>query len=433
MKNRIFLVSLFILCFVHSSAQSYQPTPENIEARKVFQDNKFGIFLHWGVYSMLASGEWTMQNNKLNYNEYAQLAAGFYPSNFNAAAWVKAIKNAGAKYICFTTRHHDGFSMFDTQASDFNITKASPFKHDVLKELTDACHSQGIKIHFYYSLLDWSREDYPWGNTGRETGRKNPKGDWTSYYQFMRKQLTELLTKYGEVGAIWFDGAWDQNADFDWGFEGLYQLIHSLQPGCLVANNHHSVPLPGEDIQVFERDLPGENNAGYSGTSGISSLPLETCETMNGMWGYKIADQNYKSAKTLIQYLVKAAGKNANLLMNIGPQPDGNLPSLALNRLNDIGGWMQKYGETIYHTRGGFIPPHDWGVTTQKGNKLFVHVLDLQDTALYLETGKRKIRNAKVYDDGTVLQYKKATNGILLMLPEVPHEIDYILELTFEE
>lgn len=168
-----------------------------------------------------------------------------------------------------------------------------------------------------------------------------------------------------------------------------YAMIHRLQPACLIGNNHHQVPFAGEDIQIFERDLPGENNAGLSGQD-ISRLPLETCETMNGMWGYKIVDQNYKSVKTLIHYLVKAAGRNANLLMNIGPQPNGELPAAALERLKAIGEWTKQYGETIYGTRGGDISPRDWGVTTRKGDKLYVHILNLPDKGLFLPltTGK---------------------------------------------
>ena len=282
----LFLIgmSLGISSRLHAQS-SYQPGEENLKAREEFQDNKFGIFLHWGLYAMLATGEWTMTNNNLNYKEYAKLAGGFYPSKFDADKWVAAIKASGAKYICLTSRHHDGFSMFDTQYSDFNIVKATPFKRDIIKELAAACSKQGIKLHFYYSHLDWTREDYPWGRTGRGTGRSNPQGDWKSYYQFMNNQLTELLTNYGPVGAIWFDGWWDQdgNPGFNWELPEQYAMIHKLQPGCLIGNNHHQTPFAGEDIQIFERDLPGENTAGLSGQS-VSHLPLETCETMNGMW-----------------------------------------------------------------------------------------------------------------------------------------------------
>lgn len=414
-------------------AQNYTPTEENLKSRQEFRDARFGIFLHWGLYAMLATGEWTMTNNNLNYKEYAKLAGGFYPSKFNAAEWVAAIKASGAKYICFTSRHHEGFSMFDTKYSDYNIVDATPFKRDILKELADECHKQGIRLHLYYSHLDWYREDYPWGRTGRGTGRPDSKGNWPTYYQFMNNQLTELLTNYGPIGAIWFDGWWDQdqNPDFDWQLPGQYELIHKLQPACLVGNNHHQVPFEGEDIQIFERDLPGENKAGLSGQD-ISSLPLETCETMNGMWGYKIIDQNYKSTKTLIHYLVKAAGKDANLLMNIGPQPDGCLPQVAVERLKEMGEWMQTYGETIYGTRGGCVAPHPWGVTTQKDDRLFVHILDLQDKALFLPLEGQKVKRAMDFASRQALKFKRVDGGIVLQLDEVPTEVDKVVELQLD-
>lgn len=434
MKTPIILSLLFALSLLPVRAQIYEPSVENLKARQEFQDNKFGIFLHWGLYCMLATGEWTMTNKDLNYKEYAKLAGGFYPSRFNAAEWVSAIKASGAKYICFTSRHHEGFSMFHTRYSDYNIVDATPFKRDIVKELADECHKQGIRLHFYYSHVDWYREDAPWGRTGRGTGRPNPVGDWKSYYTFMNNQLTELLTNYGPVGAIWFDGWWDQdqNPDFDWQLPEQYALIHRLQPACLVGNNHHQTPFPGEDIQIFERDLPGENRAGLSGQD-VSHLPLETCETMNGMWGYKVTDQNYKSAKTLVHYLVKAAGKNANLLMNIGPQPDGCLPEVAVRRLKEVGEWMNVYGETIYGTRGGIVSPHAWGVTTQKGNRLFVHILDLQENALYLPLEGKKVKKAFLFKDHTAVRVTRAEQGIVLQLPEIPTDMDYVVELQLVE
>ncbi len=421
------------LAFPASAQPGYTPTQENLEARKEFQDNKFGIFLHFGLYSMLADGEWVMTNKNLNYKEYAKLAGGFYPSNFNAAEWVSAIKASGAKYICITTRHHDGFSLFDSKYTDYNVVKATPFKRDIIKELADECHKQGINIHFYYSLLDWYRDDYyPLGRTGGGTGRTT-HGEWKTYYQFMNNQLTELLTNYGKIGAIWFDGWWDHDIhpDFDWQFPGIYENIHKLQPACLIGNNHHITPFEGEDIQIFERDLPGENSAGLSGQD-ISHLPLETCNTMNGMWGYKITDQDYKSPKTLIHYLVRAAGMNANLLMNIGPQPDGALPEVSVERLKEMGDWMNTYSETIYGTRGGLVPPRDWGVTTQKDNKLYVHILELQDKGLFLPITDKKVQKAVLFKDKTPVKFTQDKQGVLLKLAEVPADIDYVVELELK-
>ena len=197
----------------------------------------------------------------------------------------------------------------------------------------------------------------------------------------------------------------------------------------VVGNNHHLVPFEGEDIQIFERDLPGENTAGLSGQE-IGRLPLETCQTMNGMWGYKITDLDYKSSKTLIHYLVRAAGRNGNLLLNIGPQPDGKLPATAVERLREMGEWLARYGESIYGTRGGDIPPHDWGVTTRKGDKLYVHVLDLQDDALYLPLAE-KVGEARCLNNGERVKFDTLRGkGIVLNLEHVPEDTDRIIELT---
>lgn len=381
---------------------------------------------------MMGVGEWVMQNKDINYREYPKLAKTFYPSEFDADAWVKAIKDAGAKYITITTRHHDGFSLFKTATSTYNTVDGTPFKRDIIKELAAACKRQGIKLHLYYSHLDWGREDYPQGRTGLGTGRDKSKANWASYYHFMNTQLTELLTNYGPVGAIWFDGWWDHDSDskpFDWQLPEQYALIHKLQPQCLIGNNHHQTPNEGEDIQIFERDLPGENKAGLSGQD-ISRLPLESCQTINDHWGYNITDTLYKSPKELIQMLVRAAGKNANLLLNIGPEPGGALPDLALNRLKAMGEWLKQYGETIYGTRGGIIAPHDWGVSTQRGNKLYVHILDCMDSSLYLPTGNRKVKSAKVFATGKPVRFTKTVDGITVNMGEAPKEIDYVLELT---
>ena len=216
---------------------SYTPSQEIIQAQKEFSDARFGIFIHWGIYSMFAQGEWYLHNANLDRNEYAKAAAGFYPADFNAAEWVSAIKQSGARYICFTSRHHDSFSMWHTAQSPYNIVDATPYKKDILKELAEECHKQGIKLHLYYSHLDWTRDEYPWGRTGHGTGRDSTKTDWPAYYDFMNRQITELLTGYGKIGAIWFDGWWDHDCDsipFDWELEQQYRMIHDRQPWCLI-------------------------------------------------------------------------------------------------------------------------------------------------------------------------------------------------------
>lgn len=413
----------------------YTPSAEVLQARQEFAADRFGIFLHWGIYSMFGQGEWYLNYGPLH-SEYSKAAGAFYPAGFDAREWVSAIKDAGARYICFTTRHHDGFSMFDTAESDYDIVDATPFGRDVLKELADECHRQGISLHLYYSHLDWGREDYPQGRTGHTTGRDSLRADWPRYRQFMDRQLTELLTNYGPVRCIWFDGWWDHDEDatpFDWQLPAQYELIHSLQPGCMVANNHHQAPFEGEDIQIFERDLPGENTAGLSGQE-IGRLPLETCNTMNGMWGYKVKDTDYKDAATLVRYLVRAASMGANLLLNIGPRPDGRLPDQCLERLGEIGRWMRANGETVYGTEAGDFKETEWGVATRKGNRLFLHLFRPSESIeVPLEV---KVRSAREYASGRRINFTDHPGrGIVLHFDGVPapaDTTDYIIELDTE-
>ena len=210
MKKYLLLTILLFVGVSSFSQQGYVPSKENLAARQQFQDMKFGMFIHWGASSVLAHGEWVMNNRGIRAEDYKILQSVFNPSEFNAKEWVSIAKNAGMQYITLITRHHDGFSNFDTKASDWKITN-TPYGKDIVKQLADECHKQGIKICFYYSLLDWYRNDYQWetGNTGKKSGRTG-KSNWESYIQFMKAQLTELLTNYGEVSGIWFDGHWDQ-------------------------------------------------------------------------------------------------------------------------------------------------------------------------------------------------------------------------------
>lgn len=430
MKKIIFFLSVVSFIFQNAFSQGYVPSAENLKSREDFSSDRFGIFIHWGLYSLYGQGEWY-----LNYNvkdeEYKKSARAFYPVDFNAKEWVSAIKDSGAKYLCITSRHHDGFSMFKSEASDYNIVDGTPFGRDILKELAEECQKQDIALHLYYSHLDWGREDYPIGRTGRETGRDHTKVDWDSYYAFMNKQLTELLTNYGPIRAIWFDGWWDHDEDpepFDWNYDDQYAMIHSLQPSCLVANNHHQYPFSGEDIQIFERDLPGENTAGLSGQE-VGLLPLETCDTMNRSWGYNVKDTHYKDTKTLIHYLVKSAGLGANLLLNVGPQPNGELPAMALERMKEMGAWMKENGETIYGTEGSPFPAQSWGTMTKKGNRLFVHVLTPESDVIVVPT-TGELTSAKEFSTGKEIKVTNLEGKALLHLDKVPEEMDYIVECS---
>ena len=333
--RRLPAVALLLFAASASSAD-YTPSPENQKARQWFQEARFGLFVHWGVYSVLGDGEWVMNNRRIRVAEYEKLPALFNPQAYDPAEWVALVKAAGMRYITITSKHHDGFAMWDSKLSDYNVAKRTPYGKDVLKMLADECHKQGIKLFFYHSHLDWHHPDYfPRGRTGRDAGRPE-SGKWNSYLDYMDGQLEELLTGYGPIGGIWFDGVWDRR-DADWRLDRTYGLIHRLQPAALVGNNHHLKPFPGEDFQMFEKDLPGHNTAGFNEESELGDLPFEMCETMNGAWGFNLLDTRYKSSKELVHLLAKAAGYDANLLLNVGPMPNGRIQPEFESRLREMG------------------------------------------------------------------------------------------------
>jgi len=439
--KKIFLFSVLLLWMCHIRAQ-YVPSTENLEARKAFEAMRFGLFIHWGPFSIPGSGEWVMNNRNIKVKEYTRLKDFFNPVGFDAAAYVGLAKNAGMKYITLITRHHDGFSLWDTKYSDFNIMN-TPYKKDIVKMIADECHRQGVKLFLYYSLLDWRRDDYPHetGRTGQKTGRTG-KGDYASYLQFMKNQLTELLTNYGKIDGIWFDGHWDQTppegqkdrtSRLDWKYDELYGLIHRLQPWALIGNNHHLDPFPGEDFQMFEKDLPGENKAGLSFQQPSDHMPVETCETMNNSWGFNLTDDKYKSAKQVIHLLVNTAGRNANLLLNVGPMPNGKIQEEFTDTLAAVGQWMNTYGETIYGTTGNVIKPQPWGIITRKGQTLYVHLLNDPGAAFILLPGiNGKIKSLSTYDSGEKLKFTQKPEGLLIEVQKDPQEIDKIIKIELK-
>ena len=439
-KYLVLLLSLVLGLFVNAQ-QGYVPSKENIAARQQFQDMKFGMFIHWGLSSVLANGEWVMNNRGIRQEDYKLLQKVFDPRDFNAKEWVSIAKNAGMQYITLITRHHDGFSNFDTKESDWKITNTQ-YGKDIVKEIADECHRQGIKICFYYSLLDWYRSDYQWetGKTGKKSGRTE-KSNWESYIKFMKAQLTELLTNYGEVSTIWFDGHWDQlDNDIDktlqskvnWHYDEIYSLIHKLQPQCLIGNNHHLLPIAGEDFQMFEKDLPGSNTTGFGGAD-ISQLPLETCETMNDAWGYNMTDRNFKSSKTIIHYLVNAAGRNANFLLNVGPKPNGEIQKEFVDTLAIVGKWMDKNAVSIRGTRGNVTAVQDWGVLTQRNKTIYVHILDKKDqnNFIFVPQLVDKINTATLLNTNSIMKFKQVPEGVFIYLDGIKlNDIDTIIQLN---
>lgn len=429
MKIILSAVAFFLSMSINS--QTYSPSKEIIKARAAFQDQKFGMFIHWGASSVLGNGEWVMENQAINKDDYRKLLKVFNPVDFDAAKWVSIAKNAGMKYIVLITRHHDGFSNWDTKYSDWKITNTH-YKNDPLKLLAEQCKKQGIKLGLYYSTLDWSRDDYPYetGRTGQKSGRTG-KSNYASYLKFMKNQLTELLTNYGEISCIWFDGHWDQTnpegaADrtsrIDWKYDEIYSLIHKLQPATMIGNNHHLDPISGEDFQMFEQDLPGQNHTGLS-FQAASELPLESCITMNGSWGFRINDRAYKSFNEIIKTLVGAAGRNSNLLLNVGPMPNGEIQQEFTDTLLKVGEWVKQYGNTIYGTRGGPMNAETWGVTTQNTENVYLHLLGNPENEEVFIPGNYQVEKIKGINLSNNIAFKVKDKGIVINMKGIDFSI----------
>lgn len=395
-----------------------QVTPEGLAW---FQDARFGMFVHWGLYALLGRGEWVMHNEQIPVPAYEPLMRRFNPSRFDADAWVALAAEAGQRYLVVTSRHHDGFSMYDTALSDYKVTN-TPFGRDPLRDLADACARRGdVKLGFYVSLLDWRHPAYRF--------RAASGLAWDDYLGFLHGQVRELCTQYGELACIWFDGDWPHGdptpatayftpgGSFEYG--KLYAMIHTLQPHAVVLNNRHAQPLPGEDIQGFEQDLPGENTAGFN-VSRPTGLPLEVCMTINESWGVATDDANHKSARRLLHYLVRAASAGANYLLNVGPTAEGEILPVHAQRLRALGAWLAQNGASIYGTQAGSIAPAADGaaVCTRRGATHYVHALHYHSDCLTLRDVPAELTRARLLATGQPLDLARRGERVLVRIPE---------------
>ncbi len=342
---------------------------------------RFGMFIHWGIYSVPAGewkgktgyAEWIMNNAHIPVKQYEKFAAKFNPVKFNADRWVKLAKEAGMKYIVITTKHHDGFCMFGTKLTKYNVVDATPYKKDIMKAMAAACKKYGIKMCWYYSIMDWHNFNYL---PRRSWEKRTTKGaDFSKYVKYMRGQLKELLTNYGKIGVLWFDGEWERTWNADLG-DALYYYVRSLQPSIIVNNRVSKGRAgmsgtydPGKFVGDFgtpEQRIPA-TGLGYD---------WETCMTMNNHWGYNKHDNNWKSAPGLIHRLIDIASKGGNFLLNVGPTSEGTFPQPAIDRLKAIGKWMKVNGDSIYGTTASLFENLPWGRSTTKGNTIYLHVFD---------------------------------------------------------
>ncbi len=408
------------------SAGSPAPPPargegeRNAEARAWFQDAKLGLFVHWGVYSLLGKGERVMERDRLPVAEYSRLPARFNPARFDAEAWVKLARGAGARYLTVTAKGPDGFCLFDSKLTSFDVVDATPFHADPLRALADACRRQGIRLFFHYSLLDWHHpDDSPKGRPGG--------GDRKRYVAYYQGQIRELCTNYGEIGGIWLDGGPDSaGAYLD--LAGTCRMVHELQPGALVGDNRRGGPIPGEDFRAFEQEPPGQSAA-------ADDLPREILLTVNDSRGYNAADVHYKSPEALIRAVVGAAGRGVNIQLSVGAQPDGTIGPETNRRLLELGKWLSTSGAAIYGTRRGPIAPRAWGVSTAKGSKdrpseVFLHVLDPDAESPIVLGEAAASLSPFLFSKEVPLRLIKAPGGLAVDLPrDIRSPVDTIVAL----
>ncbi len=434
-------ILLFVLVFGSANAQnaanSTEISPE--ERMEWWQDARFGMFIHWGVYSQ-AGGEWNGETNhaewlqftaKIPLQEYKAYAKTFNPVKFDAKEWVSIAKNAGMKYIVVTSKHHDGFAMYNSQVNDHNIIKGASFQRDPLKELAEECKKQGLRFCVYYSLgRDWEDPDCPTGYAGNIAWRSNlidyPIEKDKKLQRYLDRkaipQIKELLTDYGDIGVMWFDTY--ELVSKQQG-QKIVDIIRELQPKCII--NSRVGPCLG-DYTVNEQEVP----------EGASIKPWESCMTMNNHWGYNKADNDWRTSEELIHHLIDIASKGGNFLLNVGPTGEGVIPAESVERLKAVGDWVNVNGEAIYGTTFSPFGKFDWGRCTQRvenGNTvLYLSVFDWPtDGELTVPGLQNKVLKYSLLDSDEKIAVKALDHGVVLKLPrKAPDAIASVIKLEVD-
>ncbi len=450
MKSRILSFLLLVLLIAGCKPKTVDYLSETSAAKdsrmQWFREARFGMFIHWGLYAVPA-GEWNGQTNHAEWiresaqiplEEYDKFIGQFNPVKFNATDWVKMAKDAGMKYIVITSKHHDGFGLFDSKQTDFDVM-STPFKRDILKELSKACEEQEMTFCFYHSIMDWHNPDYLPRRNWEKT-RSTEGANFDHYRSYMKSQLKELLTHYGKIGILWFDGEWENTWTGEYG-KDLYNYVRNLQPDIIV-NNRVTVGRSGMAGMTGEGEFAGDYGTPEQEipATGIPGVDWESCMTMNDHWGYNKNDRNFKSTEEILRMLADIASKGGNYLLNIGPTADGVFPQESIDRLTAIGAWMKTNGEAIYSTQASPFKNLPWGRCTQKkmtgGTRLYLHVFDWPaDHILNVPGIGNKAIRAYLLADASQEELTVTTisGGLSIQLPaEAPDTINSVIILDIE-
>lgn len=437
MKRTLTIISLALFLLVSVSCN--KKDPEGIDKMEWWRDARFGLFIHWGIYSIPA-GEWQgklisggdaaciRDAAQIPLNTYDSLVSNFNPSGFNADEWVKLAKSAGMRYIVVTSKHHDGFCMFDSKETDYDVM-STPFKRDILKELSEACTKHGMVFCIYYSIMDWHHPDYL-PRRSWENERSAEMANYDRYILYVKNQIKELLTNYGKVGVLWFDGEWENS----WNIErakDVYGFTRDLQPGIILKTGHginyqgHLGTIKMESDSCYFSDFGTPSRKSVPNT-GIPLTDWENILVMNKNWGYNKSDQNWKSSEELVRILIENASKGGNFLLNVGPSAEGLFPDSSIVKLNQLGSWMEENGESIYGTGASPFDELYWGRCTQKetgeNTILYLHVFDWPGNGNLIVPGlDNKIIRAYALKDKKhrKLSVRKTENGVEIDVKEI--------------
>jgi alpha-L-fucosidase len=419
------------------------------ERTRWFLEERFGMFIHWGLYAIPARGEWVRSVERISNEAYHAYFDEFNPTQYDPRVWAKLARQAGMKYAVLTAKHHDGFCLFDSRLTDYKSTKTA-CRRDLVREYVEAFRAEGLKVGLYYSLLDWHHPDYPsYGDRhhpmrDNEAYKDRPQ-DFSRYIEYLHGQVRELLTNYGRIDIIWFDFSYDRMSGETWKAAELVGMVRSLQPGILIDNRlggsgesnrnfgSQSPPVYAGDFACPEQIIPPEGLVDDAG----HSVPWEACLTLNKNWGYAAADRDFKSPQQVVRALVECVSKNGNMLLNVGPDARGRIPAECEQILNEVSGWMRRNSSSIYACGRSDFPKPEWGRYTQRGKWLYAHIYERGIGPLNLRGLAGKIKKARLLSDGCEIKLERpwmtteygADAFIDFPSSLLPDELDSVVEL----